>query len=137
MNKNLGIRDILVRFDEISKHYVRELDNYSLAELCRKPSKSEWSLGQMYLHLPHSTLNLQLRLAEQCMARSVAAARRAERRRRPAMPCLSKGVSHRFAFIYRPTCNIRLLSQRARSSLSPSWRKQGAACMRLGRRCRT
>ncbi|MCM3341631.1 DinB family protein [Paenibacillus sp. MER TA 81-3] len=67
MNKNMRITDILVRFDEITKHYVRELDKYSLAELWRKPSENEWSLGQMYLHLPHSTLNLQLRLAEQCM----------------------------------------------------------------------
>ncbi|WP_238552905.1 hypothetical protein [Paenibacillus alvei] len=33
----------------------RELDKYSLAALCRKPSENEWSLGQMYLHLPHST----------------------------------------------------------------------------------
>ncbi|WP_346835973.1 hypothetical protein [Paenibacillus polymyxa] len=48
MNKNIGIKDILVRFDEISKHYLRELDKYSLAELCRKPSENEWSLGQMY-----------------------------------------------------------------------------------------
>lgn len=68
MNKSIGITDILVRFDEISKHYVQELDKYSLTELCRKPSENEWSLGQMYLHLPHSTLNLQLSLAEQCMA---------------------------------------------------------------------
>ncbi|NEZ40704.1 DinB family protein [Paenibacillus alvei] len=68
MNKNMRIADILVRFDEISKNYVQELDKYCLAELWRKPSENEWSLGQMYLHLPHSTLNLQLRLAEQCMA---------------------------------------------------------------------
>lgn len=68
MNKNMSIADILDRFDEITEHYVRELDKYSMEELRRKPAENEWSLGQMYLHLAHSALNMQLRHAEQCMA---------------------------------------------------------------------
>ncbi|MGG3838932.1 DinB family protein [Paenibacillus thiaminolyticus] len=68
MDKNMNITDILVRFDEITEHYVRELDKYSMEELRHKPAENEWSLGQMYLHLAHSALNMQLRLAEQCMA---------------------------------------------------------------------
>lgn len=67
MNKNMSIADILSRFDEITDHYVRELAKYSMEELQRQPAGNEWSLGQMYLHLAHSALHMQLRHAEQCM----------------------------------------------------------------------
>ncbi|MBG9794540.1 hypothetical protein ABD76_19230 [Paenibacillus dendritiformis] len=63
----MGIADILARFDEITDHYVRELGKYSMEELRRKPAENEWSLGQMYLHLAHSALHMQLRHAERCM----------------------------------------------------------------------
>lgn len=67
MNENVSIADILVRFDEITEHYVRELDKYTMEELRRQPAEDEWSLGQMYLHLARSALHMQLRHAEQCM----------------------------------------------------------------------
>ena len=32
-------------------HWIRELDHYDFETLCRKPSPTGWSLGQVYMHL--------------------------------------------------------------------------------------
>ena len=38
-------------FNHTIAAYIFELDLYTLAQLCAKPSPTRWSLGQMYLHL--------------------------------------------------------------------------------------
>lgn len=35
--------------------WIRELEKYNLDQLCTKPSKTTWSIGQMYLHLIDDT----------------------------------------------------------------------------------
>lgn len=62
--------ETLKRFEEVTNHYLLELDGLSTEQLSNKPSENEWSLGQMYLHLINTALYMQLRNAEQCMALS-------------------------------------------------------------------
>lgn len=57
-------------FEELADHYLRQTDRFTLEELRRKPSEDEWSLGQMYLHLVHSALHMQLSNAQACLAAS-------------------------------------------------------------------
>lgn len=38
-------------FNHTIAAYIIELDRYTVAQLCAKPSPVSWSLGQMYLHL--------------------------------------------------------------------------------------
>ena len=38
-------------FDCSLDSWIKALDNYSLAQLCTKPSPNDWSMGQLYRHL--------------------------------------------------------------------------------------
>ncbi|MEQ1587043.1 MAG: DinB family protein [Cyclobacteriaceae bacterium] len=38
-------------FNHTIAAYIIELERYTIAQLCAKPSPTRWSLGQMYLHL--------------------------------------------------------------------------------------
>ncbi|WP_223070173.1 DinB family protein [Paenibacillus caui] len=62
--------EALQRFEETANYYIRELDNFSMEQLHRQPSKDEWSLGQMYLHLINAALYMQMRNIDQCMMQS-------------------------------------------------------------------
>ncbi|WP_342743300.1 DinB family protein [Metabacillus halosaccharovorans] len=62
----LDSKEILKQFEHVAKYYIEELSKYSLDEFTRKPSESEWSLGQMYNHLIKGTLYLHLKAIEQC-----------------------------------------------------------------------
>jgi hypothetical protein len=63
--------EALKSMDETTNHYLKELNNYSLEELNRKPSENEWSLGQMYVHLINSTLYMQLGNIEKCRIQTI------------------------------------------------------------------
>jgi hypothetical protein len=62
--------EILQRFEEITNHYLHELNSFSMEQLKRQPSESEWSIGQMYLHLINTSLYMQLRNVDHCMTQS-------------------------------------------------------------------
>jgi hypothetical protein len=62
----MNTKEILQRFEESTNLYLRELNNFSMEQLNRQPSESEWSLGQVYLHLINSALYMQLRNVEIC-----------------------------------------------------------------------
>lgn len=51
---------VVERFEKVLARYLQELDGYSIEELRLKPSDDEWSLGQMYMHLIQSALNMHL-----------------------------------------------------------------------------
>ena len=60
----------LQRFEETAKHYIHELDQFSLEQLRQKQSDNEWSIGQMLQHLISSALYMQLRNIDQCLMSS-------------------------------------------------------------------
>ncbi|MED1664818.1 DinB family protein [Brevibacillus laterosporus] len=59
-------KETLQRFEELTKTYLDELEKMDLQELTQKPADDEWSLGQMYLHLIHSALTMQLQNIKVC-----------------------------------------------------------------------
>lgn len=65
--------ETLQHFEEITDHYIQELNEFTMEQLRRQPSESEWSLGQMYVHLINSALYMQLRNADDCMTGNEAA----------------------------------------------------------------
>lgn len=62
--------ETLQRFEEITKHYIQELNGFNMEQLKRQPSENEWSIGQMYLHLINASLYMQLRNVDHCMTQS-------------------------------------------------------------------
>ncbi|AJY74708.1 DinB family protein [Paenibacillus beijingensis] len=58
--------ETITRFEEITDHYLQELEDFSMEQLTCKPSESEWSLGQVYVHLINSAMYMQLRNVELC-----------------------------------------------------------------------
>ncbi|SFL99088.1 DinB superfamily protein [Paenibacillus sp. 1_12] len=59
--------EALQHFEEITAHYIQELNDFTMEQLRHQSSESEWSLGQMYLHLINSALYMQLRNVDDCM----------------------------------------------------------------------
>ncbi|KXY44996.1 DinB family protein [Bacillus mycoides] len=56
---------MLEKFESLATYYVKELDKYTIEQFRKKPSKEEWSLGQMYNHLLAATY-MQLDAIEKC-----------------------------------------------------------------------
>ncbi|MBW7475150.1 DinB family protein [Paenibacillus oenotherae] len=48
--------------------YREGLDKYTLEQLQDKPDAEQWSLGQLYNHLIHAALSMQVRSIEACAA---------------------------------------------------------------------
>ncbi|MGG1552227.1 DinB family protein [Paenibacillus ferrarius] len=69
----MDVKEILLRFAHLTNHYVEELNAVSLEQLQWKPSDSEWSLGQMYVHLIRTATTSQLPKAEQTLQSDKAA----------------------------------------------------------------
>ncbi|MDO3679382.1 DinB family protein [Paenibacillus ehimensis] len=59
--------EILQRFEEITEHYIQELEGFGMEQLKRQPGENEWSLGKMYQHLINAALYMQLANAERCL----------------------------------------------------------------------
>lgn len=66
----MNTKDWLQRFEESTSRYAEELSHFSMEELTRQPSPSEWSIGQMYVHLYQSALFMQLANIEKCRSGS-------------------------------------------------------------------
>ncbi|KEQ24807.1 DinB family protein [Paenibacillus tyrfis] len=64
----MNTTEILRSFEEITEHYIQELEGFSMEQLKQQPGENEWSLGQMYRHLIGAALYLQLANAERCLA---------------------------------------------------------------------
>ena len=47
--------------------YIRDLDHYTYEQLIMKPSPTEWSIGQVYIHLCMSAKGFFFKKAEQCL----------------------------------------------------------------------
>ncbi|MFS0554939.1 DinB family protein [Brevibacillus sp. 179-C9.3 HS] len=58
--------EILNKFEDVTNHYLHELEGFSMEQLLQKPSEDEWSIGQMYLHLIQSARYMQLGSVEKC-----------------------------------------------------------------------
>lgn len=65
----MNIKETLQRFEELTKEYLDELEKVDLQQLTQKPTNDEWSLGQMYLHIINSALNMQLHNVKVCQER--------------------------------------------------------------------
>ncbi|BBH23466.1 hypothetical protein Back11_48110 [Paenibacillus baekrokdamisoli] len=63
----MNTTESLQHFEEITEHYLQELDSFSMEQLRYQQIENEWSLGQMYLHLINSSLYMQLRNVDHCM----------------------------------------------------------------------
>lgn len=63
----MNTTETLQRFEEITNHYLQQLNGFSMEQLKRQPSENEWSMGQMYLHLINTSLYMQLRSIDHCM----------------------------------------------------------------------
>lgn len=57
----------LSRFEAIHSVWETGLQGYTLEQLLTKPSPTEWSLGQVYIHLIQSTLEFHLVHTETCL----------------------------------------------------------------------
>lgn len=64
----MNTTEILRSFEDITEHYIQELEGFSMEQLKRQPGENEWSLGQMYQHLINAALYMQLANAERCLA---------------------------------------------------------------------
>ena len=49
--------------------YIRDLDHYTYEQLIMKPSETEWSLGQVYIHLWMSAKGFFFKKAEKCLTK--------------------------------------------------------------------
>lgn len=58
--------EIVNKLEEVTNHYVQELENFNMKQLLQKPSEDEWSIGQMYVHLIQAARYMQLRNIEVC-----------------------------------------------------------------------
>ncbi|QRG68658.1 DinB family protein [Brevibacillus choshinensis] len=66
----MNTKELLQRFEESTARYIEELSRFTMEELRRQPSPSEWSIGQMYVHLYQSALYMQLANIAKCQSGS-------------------------------------------------------------------
>lgn len=66
----MNTNEVLKRVQESTSRYVEELSHFSMEELTSQPSPSDWSIGQMYVHLYQSALYMQLTNVEKCRSGS-------------------------------------------------------------------
>jgi len=62
----MNTQETIRGMENITHYYMKELERFSMEELCRKPGEAEWSLGQMYMHLIRASLHLHLRNVRAC-----------------------------------------------------------------------
>ena len=62
--------EILVRIEELTHHYLDELQQLSIEQLKLQPNENEWSLGQLYLHLVKTALYMQIGNIDKCRSQS-------------------------------------------------------------------
>lgn len=64
----MNTREIIKQLEEHTDQYLREVEALGMEQLKWKESDEDWSLGQMYLHLIHSALYMQLSNVETCIS---------------------------------------------------------------------
>lgn len=57
----------LKKFEQTLAFWNNELKKYDLNTLLKKPNSESWSMGQVYVHLIHSTLNFHLKQVNMCL----------------------------------------------------------------------
>ncbi|MBW5470518.1 DUF1569 domain-containing protein [Brevibacillus formosus] len=62
----MNTKEIVSKFEDVTNHYLHELEGFTMEQLLQKPSEEEWSIGQMYLHLIQSARYFQLGSIEKC-----------------------------------------------------------------------
>ncbi len=59
---------ILKNFNSTFATWEKELNNYSLEQLCKKPNPESWSLGEPYIHLMGQTLYYNIEQIKICIS---------------------------------------------------------------------
>lgn len=59
--------DTLQEFNLVNSEWESSLDQYSQAQLNYKPSPSDWSIGQVYIHILDAGLLYMLKKVERCL----------------------------------------------------------------------
>ncbi len=59
---------ILKNFNSTFATWEKELNNYSLEQLCKKPNPESWSLGEPYIHLIGQTLYYNIEQIKICIS---------------------------------------------------------------------
>ncbi|MGG3886061.1 DinB family protein [Brevibacillus panacihumi] len=62
--------EMIKQVTEHTDRYLAVLDTLDMRQLTWKASDDDWSLGQMYLHLIHAALYMQLANVEACLSAS-------------------------------------------------------------------
>lgn len=78
----MNTKETIRSLENITGHYIGELERFSLEELHRKPGEEEWSLGQMYMHLIQASLHLHLRNVRACAESAEGVAKAGEKTER-------------------------------------------------------
>ncbi|UJF32972.1 DinB family protein [Paenibacillus hexagrammi] len=84
--------EYLTQLEELSQHYVKELDSFTLEQLQAQPSEQEWSLGQMYMHLIQTALRMQIRNIELCSSQDIAPGQQAGEKSEAGQAVFSSGA---------------------------------------------
>jgi len=63
---NIDTKQTLHKLEETAQYYLNQLDQLTMEQLTYKTEETDWSLGQMYIHLINSALHMQLRNIELC-----------------------------------------------------------------------
>ena len=87
----MNTRESLQKFEETANHYIHALDQFSMEQLTRQPSESEWSLGQMMQHLINSALYMHLRNVELSMTANETGANLAAEKSEAGVALFEKG----------------------------------------------
>lgn len=82
----------LQHFEQLLNTYLDELTGFSMEQLTWQPSENEWSLGQLYLHLIHSALFMQIRSIEDCMSPNAEAVRSIEEKTEAGKAIFAQGA---------------------------------------------
>jgi hypothetical protein len=101
-------------FNHTIDHWIKELEQYTFARLCAKPSPESWSLGQMYLHLIDDA-KFYIEQIEMCIASNDHAAEEASPAGKAMLlengfPDIALEGAPSNAFIPQPESKERLMS---------------------------
>jgi hypothetical protein len=59
--------EIFYQFEKTARFWLVSLNDYTDAQFARKPSETQWSIGQVYYHLVVGTENFHLRACRRCI----------------------------------------------------------------------
>jgi len=59
--------EIFYQFEKTARLWLVDLNKYTDEQFARKPSETQWSIGQVYYHLVAGTENFHLRACKRCI----------------------------------------------------------------------